>query len=195
MREKGSTHTSGTLESMSTSLLVERIESSLSPSHPPPPPPPPLLLSEVLLRLPLTAVAGRLGLSTLCLNICLLFYSAILMKHLNYSQHIPYYAHQRPALPHDRRHPCGGLRSIFRFRVRRGAHRLFYTSTEAASESADKTEPEEVDVDSSSASEVQEEENSAAVDRGCSGNESRDRNCNCACANLQILPIMPALCW
>ena len=60
MREKGTTHTSGTLESMSTSLLVERIESSLSPSHPPPPPPPPLLLSEVLLRLPLTAVAGRL---------------------------------------------------------------------------------------------------------------------------------------
>ena len=82
------------------------------------------------------------------------------MKHLDYSQHIPYYAHQRPAL---RRH---GLRSIFRFRVRRGARRL--TSTEAASESADKTEPEEVDVDSSGASEVQEEENSAAVDRDIS---------------------------
>ena len=59
VRQKGTTHTSGTLESMSTSLLVERIESSLSPSHPPPPPPP-LLLSEVLLRLPLTAAAGRL---------------------------------------------------------------------------------------------------------------------------------------
>ena len=85
------------------------------------------------------------------------------MKHLDYSQHIPYYAHQRPALPHDRRHPCGGLRSIFRFRVRRGARR--FASTEAASESADKTEPEEVDVDSSGASEVQEEEDSAAVDR------------------------------
>ena len=39
---------------------------------------------------------------------------------------------------------------------------------EAASESADKTEPEEVDVDSSGASEVQEEENSAAVDRDIS---------------------------
>ena len=37
--------------------------------------------------------------------------------------------------------------------------------TEAASESADKTEPEEVDVDSSGASEVQEKEDSAVVDR------------------------------
>ena len=69
-------------------------------------------------------------------------------------------------LPRDRLHPFGGLQSIFRFRVnsdRRGARR--FTSTEAASESADKTEPEEVDVDSSGASEVQEEEDSAVVDR------------------------------
>ena len=91
-------------------------------------------------------------------------------------------------LPRDRLHPFGGLQSIFRFRVnsdRRGARR--FTSTEAASESADKTEPEEVDVDSSGASEVQEEEDSAVVDRDTSrwlssssrtSHDSRDRNCN-----------------
>ena len=101
--------------------------------------------------------------------------------------------------PRDRRHPRGGLQSIFRFRVssdRRGARR--FTSTEAPSESAvDKTEPEEVHVDSSGAS-VQEVEDSAVdvVDRDIPerladfSKRVTRRICNCACANLRILPIM-----